>query len=149
MKRQPIQARVGQIIDDRREQLQKEIAAWKVTLQGTEEYWGMNGPYRRQEEALERREKELDELEEYARQLGKYTPHKEVRMYAMYCRNCSNVFLSNYQPTGEWHECPGCKKMVYDNNPPSKAFRIEEDGQLWLSAFKEDEMEKAIKEARA
>lgn len=139
MKRQTIQARVGQIIEDRRAQLQKEIAEWEDKLRGTEEYWGWNGPYLRQEKALEKRTKELDELEEFARQLGKYTPYKEVGLYFLHCRNCGNVFMSNYSPTREWHECPCCKKMVYDNNPRRTVFRVEDDGQPWLSALQEDE----------
>lgn len=135
MKRQPIQARVGQIIDDRREQLQKEIDYWKDKLRDTEEYWGFNGPYSQQEKALERRKKELKDLEEYARQLEKYTPTKEVSMYVFYCRECYNVFMSNYTPKGEWHECPCCKKMVYDNNPRRITFRVEDDGQRWLGTL--------------
>ena len=120
MKRQNIQARVGQIIEDRRAQLQKEIAEWE-------------------DKALEKRKKELDELEEFARQLGKYTPYKEVGLYFLHCRNCGNVFMSNYSPTREWHECPCCKKMVYDNNPRRTVFRVEDDGQPWLSALQEEE----------
>ncbi len=136
MKRQTIKARVEQIIEERRKQLQKEITGWKRKLRDTEEYWGMNGPYRRQEEALERREKELKELEEYARQLGKYIPFKEVSMYGLYCRDCGNVTLS-LNISGEWTECPSCKKMIYDNNPQRKTFKIEDDGQYWLRAFYE------------
>lgn len=148
MKRQPIHTRVKKVIEERRQQLQKEIAVWEDKLRGTEEYWGFNGPWRQQDAALQRRRKELDELEEYERQLGKYRPTKEVRMYAMYCRNCGNVFMSNLTPKGEWSECPCCKKMVYDNNPQLKTFRIEDDGQRWLEAFIEDEFEKALKEVR-
>lgn len=138
MKRQTIKARVEQIIEERRKQLQKEIADWNRKLRDTEEYWGMGGPYMRQEEALERRKKELAELEEYARQLGKFIPFKEVNMYGLHCRNCGNVILS-LNISGEWSECPSCKKMIYDNNPQWKTFKIEDDGQYWLRAFNEKE----------
>lgn len=143
MKRQPIHKRVNQIIEDRRTQLLKEIDQWEDKLRGTEEFWGMNGPYMQQEAALERRKKELYELEEYARQLGKYIPLKEVTVTALFCRDCGNLILSNQSPTGDWTECPCCKHMIYCNNPPRKTFRIEEDGQDWLEAFKEDEWAKA------
>ncbi len=139
MKRQSITERVRGVISARKEQLTKEIAEWRHKMRGTEEFWGYGGPYKRQEQALEAREKELDELEEFERQLGKYTPHIEISMYGLYCRNCGNVILSETQPIREWHECPACKKMIYDNNPGRKTFRIEDEGQFWLDAFKNKE----------
>lgn len=137
MKRQTITDRVRQILRARKAQLEKEIQEWKHKMCDTESYWGFGGPYKRQEEALGRREKELEELEEFERQLGQYTPHKEISMYAVYCRNCGTIAMSSQQLTGEWHECPCCKKMIYDNNPERKTFRIEDEGQLWLKAFSE------------
>lgn len=143
MKRQPIHKRVNQIIEDRRAQLQKEIEEWRDKLRGTEEFWGYNGPYMQQAAALERRQKELDELEEYARQLGKYIPFKEVSVSVLFCRDCGNLILNSHSPTGKWAECPSCKHMIYCENPTRKTFRIEEDGQEWLEAFKENEWDKA------
>lgn len=138
MKRQSIADRVRGILGARKEQLNKEIRDWQHKMADTESYWGFGGPYKRQEQALEAREKELEELEEFERQLGRYIPHIEVEMYGFHCRNCGNVILSKTQPLGEWHECPVCKKMVYNNSPDRKKFRIEDEGQFWLKAFAED-----------
>ena len=141
MKRQSIADRVRGILRARKEQLNKEIREWQHKMNDTESYWGFGGPYKRQEQALEAREQELKELEEFERQLGRYIPQIEVEMYGFYCRNCGNIVLSNTQPIGEWHECPACKKMVYNNSPDRKKFRIEDEGQFWLKAFEERKME--------
>lgn len=135
MKRQSITDRVRGLIKARKEQLTKEIAEWQHKMNDTESYWGLGGPYKRQEQARDAREKELEELEEFERQLGKYIPKTEISMYAVYCRNCGTIVMSSTQPVGEWHECHACKKMIYDNNPERKTFRIEDEGQLWLKAF--------------
>ena len=138
MKRQNIQMLVAQIIETRRAQLKKEIAEWEDRMRGTEEYWGLGGPYMRQEKACERRKKELADLEDYARQVGRYTPHKEVQMYGLYCRNCRNVILTKKAPGGDWSECPCCRQMIYDNSPIIKTFKIEDEGQYWLQAFEKE-----------
>lgn len=141
MKRQSITERVRGILKARKEQLEKEIKYWRHKMNDTESFWGMGGPYRRQEQALEAREAELEELEEFERQLGRYIPKKEISMYGLYCRNCGTITLISTQPTREWHECPACKKMIYENNPERKTFRIEDEGQLWLKAFEERKRE--------
>ena len=112
MKRQSITERVRGILKARKEQLEKEIKYWRHKMNDTESFWGMGGPYRRQEQALEAREAELEELEEFERQLGRYTPKKEISMYGL-----------------------------YENNPERKTFRIEDEGQLWLKAFEERKRE--------
>lgn len=138
MKRQNIADRVRGILSARKEQLNKEIREWQHKMNDTESYWGFGGPYKRQEQALEAREQELKELEEFEHQFGRYVPLIEIEMYGYYCRNCGNVVLSKTQPIGEWHECPACKKMVYNNNPDRKKFRIEDEGQFWLKALTEE-----------
>lgn len=129
------------VIKKHKNQLEKEIQEWKKKMRDTESYWGFGGPYKRQEKALELREKELEELEELERQLGRYTPYKDITVYVVYCRNCGNIVMSRQQPINEWHECPHCKKMIYDNNPYCKTLRIEDDGELWLKAFAETNRE--------
>ena len=140
MKRQSVSERIRGILNARKKQLEKEICEWQRKMDDTESYWGFGGPYRRQEQALDVRKKELYELEEFERQMGAYTPYIEVEMYGVYCRNCGNVVLSRAQPIGEWHECPSCKKMIYDNNPERKKFRVEDEGQFWLKALIEKEI---------
>jgi len=128
---------VKALIAKRKARLQAEIKEWQRKMHDTESYWGFNGPYKRQEAALNKREKELEEIEEFERQLSSYTPYEEISLYSLYCRNCGNVVFSSQYPMGNYHECPNCKKMIYDNNPERKTFRIENDGQLWIRAFKE------------
>lgn len=135
--RKPILDTVLALIRKRKAKLASEIKVWEKKMRDTESYWGFNGPYKRQEAARDKREKELEEVEEFERQLGSYTPYEKISLYGLYCRNCGNVVLSFQRPTGEWHECPNCKKMIYDNNPVKWEFRIEDEGQAWLKSFKE------------
>lgn len=137
MKRQNIQERVAGVIESRREQLKKEINDWEEKLRDTELYWGLGGPYQRQAEALERRKAELEELEDFARQQGYIKRHQPARMHVLYCRECGNIVMSLHTPGGNWHECPSCKKMIYEDNPKMKHFNIEDEGQGWLQLIHE------------
>jgi len=141
MKRQSIQERVAGVIEDRRRQLTKEIEEWEQKMRDTEAWYGFGGPYMRQEEARDRRVRELEELENFAGQQQRIRPHFDVHMNVLYCRGCGNVVMSLLCPSGEWHECPHCKKMMYDNEHNSREFTVEDKGQSWLELLKEGQHE--------
>lgn len=134
--RQDIKERVFSIIKERKAQLEKEIKGWERKMRDTEWSYGCGGPYHRQEEAKEKRQKELRELEEFELQVIRTVKVEKIDVHLLYCRNCSNVFMSAYRPGGEWHECPACRKMVYDNNPVRQTLEVKDNGDGWLKAFK-------------
>ena len=137
MKRQSIEKRVADIIESRRQQLNKEIKEWEYKLQGTMSYYGIGGPYNRQEAALELRKQELLELESFARQQSYTVKLQEVHAYVLHCQHCGNVMMSTIQPPEGWHECLYCRKMINIDRPRAKKFRVQDEGQPWLEYIKE------------
>ena len=105
-------------------------------MRGTMEYWGCGGPYNRQEEAIERRKKQLDELDDFAMQLNRAKKHETVRMWIFGCRSCGSITMVNRQPFDDWHECPACRQMVHLNSLPSKEFEIVDTGETWQEQIK-------------
>ena len=136
MKRQSIEKRVADIIESRRQQLNKEIKEWEYKLQGTMSYYGLGGPYNRQEAALELRKQELLELESFARQQSYTVKLQDVSMYVVHCGHCGNVMMSTIQPPEGWHECLHCRKMLHSERTSRKRFRVQDEGQPWLEAIK-------------
>lgn len=124
MRAMNIKDRVNTIIEHQREVLRGEIEEFEEKLRGTMEYWGCGGPYNRQEEAIERRKKQLDELDDFAMQLNRAKKHETVRMWIFGCRSCGSITMVNRQPFDDWHECPVCRQMVHLNSLPSKEFEM-------------------------
>ena len=115
---------------------EREIEEFEEKLRGTMEYWGCGGPYNRQEEAIERRKKQLDELDDFAMQLNRAKKHETVRMWIFGCRSCGSITMVNRQPFDDWHECPVCRQMVHLNSLPSKEFEIVDTGETWQEQIK-------------
>ena len=65
MRAMNIKDRVASIIEHQRKVLQDEIQEYQQKLEDTMSFWGCGGPYRRQEAAIERREKQLEELDDF------------------------------------------------------------------------------------
>lgn len=132
-----IRTRIQVIIDQRRQQLTKERDEYKQKMHDTEAYWGFNGPYMRQEAAMERREKQLEELEDFEWQLKRITKHIEVTVYVFGCRECGAVCMTTKNPSSDWHECPTCRSMIRLEKLPSRRIKIAEDGSEWQEMIKE------------
>ena len=137
MRGMDIQTRIQGIIDQRRQQLTKERDEYKQKMRDTEAYWGLNGPYKRQEAAMECREKQLKELDDFEVQLKRTTKHIEPLVYIFACRECGAVCMTTKEPFSDWHECPTCRKMIRLENVPSRRIKIAEDGSGWQAMIKE------------
>lgn len=80
-----IKNQIQRIIDKRKQKLVKEIDEYETKMRDTKSYYGLGGPYCRQEAAKERREQELEELKDFERQLRKATKHIKATVYAFGC----------------------------------------------------------------
>lgn len=85
---------------------------------------------------VERRKKQLDELDDFAMQLNRAKKHETVRMWIFGCRSCGSITMVNRQPFDDWHECPVCRQMVHLNSLPSKEFEIVDTGETWQEQIK-------------
>lgn len=85
---------------------------------------------------IERRKKQLDELDDFAMQLNRAKKHETVRMWIFGCRSCGSITMVNRQPFDDWHECPVCRQMVHLNSLPSKEFEIVDTGETWQEQIK-------------
>lgn len=137
MRAMDIKERVGRIIQQKRETLEKEIELYRKKLNETESYWGCGGAYSRQQAAIEKREMQMEELDDFEMQLKKAEKHQEVLMYVFGCSNCKSITLVNRQPFSDWHECPVCRHMINLPNLKSKKIRIADSGEDWMQQLKQ------------
>ena len=131
MRAMNIKDRVASIIEHQRKVLQNEIQEYQQKLEDTMSFWGCGGPYRRQEAAIERREKQLEELDDFEMQLRRTQKHQDVRMYIFGCKSCGSITMVNRQPFDEWHECPVCRQMIHLNKLKDTQFQIVDTGEVW------------------
>lgn len=137
MKAKPIKEVMQRVIDARRSQLEKERDEYRKKMHETSYYYGTGGPYMRQEAAAEKREKELEELASFERQLRHTVRTKKVGLYVMGCRHCRSVFFSTQSPFHDWHECPSCRGMNYITEVPRRDVEIVMDGSGWQEMLEE------------
>lgn len=136
MRAMNIKDRVQAIIQQQRQTLQREIETYREKMQDTESYWGYGGPYRRQEAAVERREAQLEELDDFEVQLKNAKRHQNVRMYVFGCKNCGSITMTDRHPFDDWHECPVCRQMVYLKSLPETNFQIVNTGERWMDQLR-------------
>ncbi len=140
-----IKNKIQRIIDKRKQKLMKEIDEYKMKMYDTELYYGFGGPYCRQEAAKERREQELEEIEDFERQLRKATKHIKATVYAFGCGKCGAVTMTTKKPFDDWHECPTCRQMINLRDVSSHTIEIAEDSaEAWQEMLK-DSLEEAGK----
>ena len=133
-----IKNQIQRIIDKRKQKLTKEIDEYEAKMRETESYYGFGGPYYRQEAAKERREQELEEIEDFERQLRKATKHIKATVYAFGCGKCGAVCMTTRTPFDDWHECPTCRQMIYLRNVSPHTIEIAEDtAEAWQEMLKE------------
>lgn len=128
--------RIQLIIDQRRQQLEKERKEYYDKMHDTMQYYGCGGAYRRQEAAMQKREEQLEELDDFEKQLRRTTRHIEADIYVFGCQNCGAVTMTTRNPFDDWHECPTCRHMVYLQKVPRRTIRIAEDGGAWEEMLK-------------
>lgn len=75
--------------------------------------YGIGGAYRRKENAIDKREKEITELKEFLKQIKKPLVAEEIIFSVFYCKECRDEILAEGRSREEWHECPVCRKMIY------------------------------------
>ena len=138
MRVKPIQEFMKDVIAERRQKLQAEIELYEQKMYETMECYGFGGAYYRQEAAAEKRKKQIEELDNFEYQMNHTVKFEEITVYPLYCNGCGTVIMCSTQPIGEWHECPCCKKMIYENTFRSKALKVAHDGHSFMRAFKEE-----------
>ena len=133
-----IKNQIQRIINKRKQKLVKEIDEYETKMRDTVSYYGFGGPYCRQEAAKERREQELEEIEDFERQLQKATKHIKATVYAFGCEKCGAVCMTTKVPFDDWHECPTCRQMINLRDVSSHTIEIAEDtAEAWQEMLKE------------
>ena len=133
-KPKPIKERIQEIIDERRKQLAKEVELYERKMRDTASYYGVGGLYARQEKAKEERERQLEELEEFAYQLKRTKKIRSLKVYAFGCRSCGCACMTTIEPFDAWHECPTCRQMIHLSDLDSMTLEVTEDCKAgeWL-----------------
>ena len=126
-----IREQLQEKINRKRKKLEKEAKLYREKMKDTKVYYGFNGPYARQEAALERREQQLEELKDFENQLQNAKKHKKVRMYVFGCQSCRSTTMVTQQPFDDWHECPVCRNMIYLTKLKSVEIEITETESNW------------------
>ena len=135
-KKMDLKDRIQKVIDQRRATLLKERDKYEEKMRDTMSFYGVGGAYRRQEAARDKREEQLNELNDFEKQLKSTTKHFETNVYFFGCNKCGTVCMTTKLPFDEWHECPTCRQMIYLHNVRRKAIRIADDGQAWPTEIK-------------
>lgn len=100
-------------ITSRMDKLETSILDLKSRQRDDAFVYGIGGAYRRKENAISRREKEITELREFQKQIRKPLVPKEIIFSVFYCKECHSEILTEGRSVEDWHECPVCRKMIY------------------------------------
>ena len=79
--------RARDMADKRILRLEKEIEILIRKKNETEYNYGLGGAYHRQEKAIDRREQEIKQLEDFKKQCMQPLKTEKIALYALYC-NC-------------------------------------------------------------
>lgn len=132
-----IKARIRNICTRERNRLKREIEGLKKNLGDTMDVYGVGGAYSRQQKAIEKREAEIREIDDFERQLNSQQRLIPASMYVYGCRSCGAVVMTSAQPTDDWHECPACRKMNRPGRLEKKDFQIADEGKSWMDYIRE------------
>ena len=113
MKRKPLEEVVQKVLDNRKKILREEVAFYENLAMSNVSYWGYGGPVARQEAAAEKRRKEIEIVEQFEKALRHFEPLENIKVYSWYCRECGSLTMTTRYPSGEWHECGSCRKMIH------------------------------------
>lgn len=100
-------------ITSRIDHLETSILDLKSRQRDDEFVYEIGGAYRRKQNAIVKREKEITEIREFQKQIRKPLVAEEVIFSVFYCKECHNEILTEGSSAEDWHECPVCRKMIY------------------------------------
>lgn len=130
------------MIDKQEQQLIKERDYYQQLAHDNSSYWGGNGPVRREERAVERRDEMLRELYSFRTQLYNTKKLIKIRVYAFGCKKCGCRWFTTVQPFSDWHECPSCRGMIFISEPTCVDAEIVDEGPFsWTAQFKNIRMD--------
>lgn len=89
-----LEVSIKQIIENRVAKLEAEIEMLRKSQQADESYYGIGGPYRRRERAMDKRENEITELNDFVKQMHLKVIANSVVYFSIYCTNCRKNILS-------------------------------------------------------
>lgn len=118
---------LGNKLAYRIDKLEGEIVLLKMRQREDEVVYGFGGFYMRKEYAISKRKDEIKKLKAFQKQLHHPIMTKEVVYSAIYCNNCKYETLAKGPITGEWHECPVCRKMVYGSSSKKLIIYVSEE----------------------
>ena len=107
--------RARELADKRISRLEKETEILIQKQKETEYNYGLEGAYRRQEKAIEHREQEIKQLEDFKKQCMQPLKTENITLYALYCKECKTTTYvpANVRvPEGRIHDCPVCRKTI-------------------------------------
>lgn len=131
-----VKARMQKLIEKSRKKLIKERDEYKEKMQESEYLYGIGGgAYRRQEKAMEYRQQQLKELDDFERQLLSTSKHVEVRVYVYRCTECNRIYLATI-PSVESIECARCGEKLWQSGH-GNIIQVVDNGAAWLEAVKE------------
>lgn len=131
-----VKARMQKLIEKSREKLIKERDEYKEKMQASEYLYGIGGgAYNRQEKAMERRQQQLKELDDFEQQLLSVSKHVEIRVYAYRCAECNRIYLATI-PAVKNIECERCGGELWQSGH-GNIIQVVDNGAAWLEAVKE------------
>ena len=143
-----VRQRIKGIITDNINVLDKEIEEFEHKLEDTQEYYGFNGPYYRQEQALGKRLRDKEALEDLLNDSNKITVRTaDLRLNYLTCKHCGAiVFTTEAVPRG-YHECPVCGHQIYSDSSYKAVLEVTESTNSFLKQIKEKLTEEVREEA--
>ena len=120
MRVKPIQDIIQKMLYDRKMKLNAEIKDLKIRQTQDMSVYGVGGAYGRKERAIEAREKQLKQLEEFQKSTANVITTEPWVTYHYYCKECNlHFWTARRKPDNkEYLECPLCYHLVF--NSPDK-----------------------------
>ena len=140
-----VRQRIKGIITDNIKALDKEIEEFEQKLEDTQSFYGYDGgAYYRQEQALGRRLRDKEALEDLLNDSNRITVKTtELRLNYFTCRNCGSIVFTTATVPRGYHECPVCGHQVYSDSSYKASLEVAETAKSFLQNVKEKLLEEA------
>lgn len=119
-----IHNKLAALLEKEQNRIEREIEIFEHKLRDTMSYYGIGGPYSRQEAALDYRRKERQQIEHLKKQLEGSCRIEEEQFYSVTCGECGNVLLSKGITDEQYFECPSCRYMIHRSRAENKTIKI-------------------------
>ena len=107
-----IREKILSIIQKEELHTEKEIQELKHRQRSSMAYYGIGGPYKRYEKAIERRNNHLSELDSIRKAQSTSVVLETLRLYGYFCPSCSEkIYTTGRNP--ETVDCPICNRTIY------------------------------------